>query len=367
MPLEYENNNFELLDSLKIKDEDSSDSVLSRSWLVPIAVVACIVLSTFFLIFYSTNQNASMNAEFVDEDKSSQTIDEIDEKVSKVDDQTTKLEGIYNPEILNASGYVIARESATVSAEVMGRIEQVYVEEGVRVEKGQIIAEINSVVATLDLQLAEANVEATKQRLLAIKAEYDEALRVSQRLKLLEDEQFASEAEITRAHLDVSKLDSEIKALFADLHVLRLSADREKEFLEKYKVRAPFSGVVTARSAQSGEIIAPSAAGGGFTRTGICTIVNMDSLEVEVDVNEAYIGRVFKNQKVIVKLDAYPGWEIPAKVIAIIPTANRSKATVQVRIDLLLEDSRILPNMGVKVAFYGDDLEGGNNDVSRNL
>jgi RND family efflux transporter MFP subunit len=116
-------------------------------------------------------------------------------------------------------------------------------------------------------------------------------------------------------------------------------------------VRAPFAGVVTDKAAQVGEIISPISAGGGFTRTGIGTIVDMDSLEIDVDVNEAYIGRVQPGMPAEAVLDAYPDWRIPAHVIAIVPAADRGKATIKVRVALEAKDARIVPDMGVRVAF----------------
>ena len=121
------------------------------------------------------------------------------------------------------------------------------------------------------------------------------------------------------------------------------------------QLRAPFAGVVVTKNAQPGEMISPISAGGGFTRTGICTIVDMTSLEIEVDVNEAYIQRVKAGQDVNAVLDAYPDWQIPAEVIAIVPTADRQKATVRVRIGFRERDSRVLRDMGVKVAFLGSE------------
>jgi RND family efflux transporter MFP subunit len=116
-------------------------------------------------------------------------------------------------------------------------------------------------------------------------------------------------------------------------------------------IRAPFDGVITTKDAQPGEMISPVSAGGGFTRTGIGTIVDMTSLEIEIDVNESYINRVEPSQPVEATLDAYPNWKIPCKVIAIIPTANRDKSTVKVRVGFDQLDPRILPDMSVKVAF----------------
>jgi RND family efflux transporter MFP subunit len=130
--------------------------------------------------------------------------------------------------------------------------------------------------------------------------------------------------------------------------------DVQRRQLDDMRILAPFAGVVIDKAAQPGEMISPVSAGGGFTRTGICTIVDMDSLEVEVDVNESYINRVSAGQPVLATLNSYPDWKIPAEVITIIPSADRNRATVRVRIRLLERDQRILPDMGVKVAFLSD-------------
>ena len=122
-------------------------------------------------------------------------------------------------------------------------------------------------------------------------------------------------------------------------------------------MRAPFAGVVTVKAAQEGETVSPVSAGGGFTRTGIGTIVDMSSLEVEVDVNESFINRVTAGQRVDVRLNAYPDWQIGARVIAIVPTADRAKAAVRVRIGFDAIDERVLPQMGVRVSFLESDAE----------
>ena len=175
------------------------------------------------------------------------------------------------------------------------------------------------------------------------------------RNRTLAEEQFASEAAVTRAEADVEALTAQHARISADLEIARLQVSRQRETVEKHIIRAPFAGVVVDKNAQPGEIISPISAGGGFTRTGICTLVDMDSLEIEVDVNESYIGRVFAGQEVVATLDSYPDWQIPAAVIAVVPTANRDKATVRVRISLGEKDPRILPDMGVKVAFLRDE------------
>jgi len=253
--------------------------------------------------------------------------------------------------ILNASGYITARRMATVSAKVLGLITMVNVEEGMSVKRGQILARLDSREATVNLNYALAQQVAAETRIGRIKANLAEAKRVLKRSKELNSSNYSSEAVLSRAQAVMESLESDLLTAKADVKVAGLEVKRQQERLNNYTIRAPFDGVVTVKNAQPGEIVAPSSAGGGFTRTGICTIVDMRSLEIEVDVNEAFIGRVFKGQKVEANLDAYPDWTIPASVIAVIPTANRAKATVRVRIRIDVRDPRILPDMGVKVAF----------------
>ncbi len=254
-------------------------------------------------------------------------------------------------EILNASGYITARRITTVSSETLGLLESIQVEEGMRVTENQVLAQLDDSIASVNFNLALARVEVLTARLDSIESDLGEAKRDQQRLQQLDESNFSSKAQLTRAQVEVEKLKSAKASALADIKVGRLEVDRQRELLQKHTIRAPFAGVVTKKNAQPGEIVSPSSAGGGFTRTGICTIVDMDSLEIEVDVNEAFIGRVYAEQGVVATLDAYPDWDIAAKVIAIIPTADRAKATVRVRIGIIDKDERILPDMGVKVAF----------------
>ncbi len=253
--------------------------------------------------------------------------------------------------ILNASGYITARLVATVSSEVLGLITNVDVEEGMEVEANQVLARLDDTGARVNLQFAQAQVAVQLARQRSIQAELDEAQRVLKRIIDLKNIKFSSEAELTRAQANFDMSLSALATTQADIEVAKLEVARQQEKLDNHTIRAPFAGVVTVKNAQPGEIVSPSSAGGGFTRTGICTIVDMNSLEIEVDVNEAYIGRVYPEQEVVANLDAYPQWDIPASVIAIIPTADRAKATVRVRIKIETKDPRILPDMGVKVAF----------------
>ncbi|MDG1120300.1 MAG: efflux RND transporter periplasmic adaptor subunit [SAR86 cluster bacterium] len=225
--------------------------------------------------------------------------------------------------ILDASGYVVARRRATVSSKMTGKVMKVYIEEGMQVEEGQILAQLDDSTMVADLNYSQSQL--------------NEAKRVFNRTRELAKEELASQASLDSARAAVEGLEA-------------LNAVR-KQVVQDMKILAPFSGVVVYKAAQPGEMISPVSAGGGFTNTGICTIVDMDSLEVEVDVNEAFINRVKSGQPVITNLNAYPKWDIPSEVIAIIPTADRNKATVKVRIALLEKDERVLPDMGSRVSF----------------
>lgn len=238
---------------------------------------------------------------------------------------------------LVASGYVVARRQATVAAEVTGRLLEVRVEEGQRVRRGQVLA-------VLEPTLARAELESARARAAAADADAAEAQRVLERTRTLSQQGFASNATMTAAQ-------SRYDLALATRNAARSDARRASAQLSRYEIRAPFDGVVVNKAAQPGEIISPVSAGGGFTRTGICTIVDMSSLEIEVDVSEAYIARVSEGQRVEAVLDAYPDLTIPARVIATIPSADRSRATVRVRIGFDQLDPRILPEMAISVRF----------------
>lgn len=238
---------------------------------------------------------------------------------------------------LTASGYVVARSRATIAAEVTGRVVEVRVEEGQAVRKGQVLA-------ILDSSIARADALTARTRVAGAEADYGEAQRALERAQALAKQGFVSTANLRTAQ-------ARVESTAAQLNTARSEASRSAVQLSKFEIRAPFSGIVIDKAAQAGEIISPLSAGGGFTRTGICTIVDMDSIEIEVDVNEAYIGRVSAGQKVEAVLDAYPDTVLPAHVIATIPTASRDKATVRVRIAFDSKDPRILPDMAIKVNF----------------
>jgi HlyD family secretion protein len=254
------------------------------------------------------------------------------------------------PRALVASGYVVARRKATVAAEITGKVVEVLIEEGMVVKEGDVVARLDSVLAERDLALAQSRADAAEAAIGATAADLRDAERILTRAQTLIARNAVSEADVTKAEARVGVLRAQLKQAGAQFATAQLDAKRTADVLDKHRIRAPFNGVVVERSAQPGEMISPMSVG-GFTRTGICTLVDMDSIEVEVDVNEAFIGRVQAGMAVEAVLDAYPDWTIPAAVIAVVPTANREKATVKVRIGLKVKDPRILPDMAVKVTF----------------
>lgn len=256
---------------------------------------------------------------------------------------------------LTASGYVVARRRATVAAEVIGRVVEVRVEEGQTVRKGEILALLDSSLAQAEYDGTRARVRSAEADITATRAELAEARLVLSRAQTLVAANFASEASVTAARARVDSLAGRVAQAEATRTALEREASRASGQLARYVIRAPFSGVVVDKAAQAGEIISPSSAGGGFTRTGICSLVDMESLEIEVDVNEAYIARVSPGQPVQAVLDAYPELKLPARVIAAIPTASRDKATVRVRVGFDKLDPRILPEMAIKVTFIEDN------------
>jgi RND family efflux transporter MFP subunit len=253
--------------------------------------------------------------------------------------------------VLNASGYVTARRQATVSSRVTGKVVEVLVEEGMKVEKDQILARLDASQARQALALSEAQLEATRRLIDEIDARLHEAVIRKARVHDLVAGGVSSKADLDAVEAEVKVLEAQLATQRQRVLASEREVDIQRQFVEDTIIRAPFAGVAISKNAQPGEIISPMSAGGGFTRTGICTVVDMSSLEIEVDVNEAYIQRVEPLQKVQATLDAYRDWAIPATVITTIPAADRQKATVTVRIAFDKLDPRILPDMGIKVAF----------------
>jgi RND family efflux transporter MFP subunit len=256
--------------------------------------------------------------------------------------------------LLNASGYVTARRAATVSSKVTGKVVEVLVEEGRKVEEGEVLARLDASNIEAGLRLAQAQLEASRTFLEETKPNLVFAQRELKRFTDLAATKIVSDSDLRKAEMESRGLEARLVRQTSEVTIREREVEQWKQQLDDMVIRAPFAGVVTAKNAQPGEMISTMSAG-GFTRTGICTIVDMTSLEIEVDVNESFINRIQPKQPVEATLDAYPDWKIPGQVIAIIPTADRQKATVKVRVAFDQLDERILPDMGVKVAFRATD------------
>ncbi|MGB7450560.1 MAG: efflux RND transporter periplasmic adaptor subunit [Lysobacterales bacterium] len=314
------------LDQLKIEREPEVDSQ-ARRW--PVMMFIALVLVAIAYWFFMKPEAAIEVRTAVAREISSQTASTV----------------------LNASGYVTARRQATVSSKFTGKVVEVLIEEGMEVEKDQVLARLDDANVATSYALAEAQLRSAETSLKETTALLNEANAIFKRTKNLVDKQLVSEAEMDRARAGADSLAAQLERKQADVRVAEMQLDVYRQQKDDTIIRAPFTGVVVAKNAQPGEMISPVSAGGGFTRTGIGTIVDMSSLEIEIDVNEAYINRVKPGQQILATLDAYPDWSIPCHVIAIIPTADRQRATVEVRVGFDELDSRILPDMGVKVAF----------------
>ena len=253
--------------------------------------------------------------------------------------------------VLNASGYVTARRAATVSAKITAKVTEVLVEEGMRVQEGQVLARLDDSNVKTSLRLAEAQLDSAKNALAETRVRIREADQELRRQTGLLQNRITTQSDFDHAEAAALALKAHLEQQSSDVSVADRQVSYWQQQIEDTIIRAPFAGIVTSKNAQPGEMISPISAGGGYTRTGICTIVDMDSLEIEIDVNESYINRVEASQAVEATLDAYPDWKISCKVVAIIPTADRQKSTVKVRVGFDKLDRRILPDMSVKVAF----------------
>ena len=322
-----------LLNELKIDRDDASGGRKPLKWLVAIAVVGGIAFVGWaFGRPYLVGTDAA---------------------AAEVRTVLVRTSSLATPggSVLDATGYVGARRQATVSAKTTGKVMEVLIEEGMTVEEGQLLAVLDASIPEARLALFESQLASARALVDEIRVDIRQAALDYSRTKDLAERDLASRADLDRARLGLQGLQARLKRTERDIEVAGRSLAVQRREVDDMQIRAPFGGVVIAKAAQPGEMISPISAGGGFTRTGICTIVDMDSLEVEVDVNEAYINRVHPDQPVTVTLNAYPDFPIAAAVIATIPAADRNKATVRVRIAFRDRDPRILPDMGVRVAF----------------
>jgi RND family efflux transporter MFP subunit len=269
--------------------------------------------------------------------------------------ESTVTSGDANASMLDASGYVVARRQATVAAKTTGKVTEVLIDEGQRVSKDQVIARLDDTNAQAALAQAKAQLAQSQANLEAARVAFANAepIFVRYRRQLDKGVISAQDYDTAKSSYDASK--SNLSVTERSVGVAQATLAVAQRNVDDMIVRAPFAGVITVKAAQPGEMISPMSAG-GFTRTGIGTIVDMDSLEVEVDVSENFINRVRPEQPASIKLNAYPDWLIPGEVIAVIPTADRSKATVKVRVGFKVKDPRILPEMGARVSFLNGDV-----------
>ncbi len=277
------------------------------------------------------------------------------EQVPEVQTAIVRADKGGRPALLNASGYVTPRRRATVAAKITARVNEIYAEEGMRVEVGQILARLDDSDARVRLTAAIADRDATAAALGDLQVNLVNAERELKRNEELFQRRLIAEQQIDAARLSVDSFKARIVLARQQIGAADARIKMAEQDIDNCIVRAPFAGIVVSKDAQRGEMVSPISAGGGFTRTGIATLVDMTSLEIEVDVNESYIARVRDGQPVTAILDAYPDWQIPGKVRTLIPTADRQKATVKVRASFDKLDPRILPDMGVKVTFLGDE------------
>lgn len=254
--------------------------------------------------------------------------------------------------VLDASGYVVARRKATVSAKITGKVERILVNEGDSVSEGQLLATLDSSLLQSLRSLKVSKLREREASLAEMSVQLEEAQQLLQRMTELHTQELISVAQFDNANIAYRKIMAGMQRVKVEIESAQNELNIAELQLLETQIRAPFDGVVVSRSAQAGEIVSPMSAGGGFTRTGICSLVDMNSLELEVEVNESNIQLIHRGQKVVARLNSYPDWAIPAEVVTLIPTADRTKATIKLRIRLMESDTRILPQMGVRVAFY---------------
>jgi RND family efflux transporter MFP subunit len=259
--------------------------------------------------------------------------------------------------LLNASGYVTPRRRATIAAKITGRVTGVFFDEGTRVSEGQLLATLDDSDAKRALDSAKADRNSSQAAIADFEVQLKNAQIQLHRAEQLQKAGVQTQEALDNASTSADSLKAKIALAKQQVAGSEARINEAQQAVDNCVIHAPFAGIVVSKDAQVGEMVSPNSAGGGFTRTGIATIVDMNSNEIEVDVNEAYIARVVPNQQVTAILDAYPDWQIPCKVRTVIPTADRQKATVKVRISFLKLDPRILPDMGIKVTFLGDAPE----------
>jgi len=326
------------LGSLKIDERTRKKSSPVRRALIYVAILAALVVAAG-LFFAFNDRKPAVDVVLVQNPENQQVI------------------------LLNANGYVTPRRRATVAAKITGQVIAVYAEEGMRVRAGQVLARLDDSDARVRLQSAKAERDASAATIADLEVNLANAQRELTRTRGLQAAGVRSVEALDQSQTAVDSLKARLALARKQVDAADAQIRVAQQDLDNCTVHSPFDGLVVSKDAQVGEMVSPISAGGGFTRTGIATVVDMKSLEIEVDVNESNIALVKPGQDVIANLDAYPSWNIPGRVRTIIPTADRQKATVKVRISFLKLDPRILPDMGIKVAFLELRAAKGKTDV----
>ncbi|MCP4146491.1 MAG: efflux RND transporter periplasmic adaptor subunit [bacterium] len=323
------NNNKTNLDALRINPDMKNTESPKKKWLIITAVIAVFVVIAGFFFF----RNAPLETTLI-------TI--------------TASESNQNAAVLTASGYVEPRRKATIASKITGQIKELLVEEGMKVKEDQVLARLDDSEALARYESGLAEEKVAKAGLNELQVNLDNSIKLLNRRKELFQKGWVSREQLDNAETTVDSYKARIKLAQEQMESAATRTQIAKRDLDNCTIRAPFPGIAVSKDAQVGEMVSPISAGGGYTRTGISTIVDMNSLEIEVDVNESYIAKVKVNQKVTAVLDSYQEWKIPAHVRTIIPTADRQKATVKVRIAFDKLDPKILPDMGIKVYFLSE-------------
>lgn len=263
--------------------------------------------------------------------------------------------------MLNASGYVVAQRRASVSSKATGRLEALLVEEGSRIKKGQIVARLDNQDVLAARSQAQANVYNARAMIEQAKAERDDARRAYERAKELFGKGYIAKADYDAAEARLLRAEAAVRAAEATLKAGQAALQGAQTAVEYTIIKAPFDAVVLTKNADVGDIVTPIGAAAN-AKSAVVTIADLDSLQVEVDVSETGITSIRKGQPCTIQLDALPDRPFRGEVYAVVPTVDRSKATVMVKVRFIDTDSRILPDMSAKVSFLSrpigpDDLK----------
>jgi len=349
------------ISQLRIDRTPKNKKLWRPAHITNVIILMMISASAFYLsagIFVPTSDSVKTQTppvvKVTNENPSSVNVSSAN-SVSSKNNQRMKNSTKQQSSILDASGHIVARRIATVSSRVTGKLNQLHIEEGQRVSKSEVLAELDNKQAVIAHQLALAELASKQAGFDELELLFKQQNKRFNRNQSLAKQQLISEQLLEDSQFKNAQLAIQIKNKQALVQLAQQRVALAQYQLNEHKIRAPFDGVVISKNAQVGELISAGSSGGGFIRTGVGTIVDMSSLEIEVEVGESYIHRVFAGQKVIAKLDAYPKWQIKSEVVAVIPTADRQKASIKVRVKLFESDPRILPDMGVKVSFINQE------------